>query len=205
MSVVRYEDFARMDAPMRRRAGDPAGDQVEILLARARGQARADGFAEGVAQTEARAERETAARLDAILAALKAEHAARAAAAADAREAAISVLSTFLRAVAPRLAEFNLAGGIAGALDRVFADAPEARPLVEVAPEARESIAAALTESVEIAAAGDLGPTEARIRWRGGFDLIDAGGAMTRALAILDAHLAGGAPPRPISKTEPDT
>lgn len=205
---VRYEDFAREDDPMRRRAGDSAGDAVEILLARARGQARADGFAEGVEQTEARIGREAETLLDAVRAALAAERDAREAAEAAARAETMRVLSTFLGAVAPRLADFNLMHGIAAALEALFAETPCARPVIEVAPEARERLAAALGEAAggaELAGADDLGPAAARIRWRDGFDLIDAGGAIRRALAILDAHLAAAAPPRPTDMTEPET
>lgn len=207
MSVraVRYEDFAGGGAFRARRADDRPGEAVEIMLARARGQARAEGFTDGVTQTEARIERELEARLDAVLTALGEERAARAAVERKAADQAAAILSTFLSAVAPRLAEINLAEEIVAALDAALASAPETRPRIEVAPARIDQLMATLgarAADIEIAAAADLGESEARVSWRGGFDLIDTAGAIRRALGVLDAHLAAAARPSPTETKE---
>ncbi|QIE55385.1 hypothetical protein G5B40_07890 [Pikeienuella piscinae] len=196
--AVRYEDFADGAALRKRRASDRPEEAVEIMLARARGQARADGFADGVTQTEARIDRELEARIDAVLAALDEARAARAAAKREAAEEATTILKTFLDAVAPRLAEFNLAREIVAALDAAFAAAPEICPKVEIAPARRDQLTVELgprAADIEIVAAPDLGESEARVSWRGGFDLIDTAAAIRRALDVLDAHLAAAERP----------
>lgn len=194
MSAVRYEDFAHAAGVIR--DGDRPDEAVELILARARGQARADGFADGVTQTEARIERELEARLDAVARALETAHAERIAATRKARKDAMAIVGLFLRAVSPKLAELNLTPEILAALDAAFDAAPELRPVLDVAPDRRDQIAAALgprAGKTEIAADPALRPNEARVRWSGGFDLIDTGGAIERALTVLDAHLASDA------------
>lgn len=189
--AVTYEDFA-VGRLKDRRAPAPEGESVELLLARVRGQARADGFADGVAQTEARIARDLEARLDAVAGAIDLARADRAAISARAGAAASKIVAVFLRAVAPRLAETNLAPEIVAAFDAALASAPEERLVIEIGADMREELIAALgprADACEITAAGDLGDLEARIRWRGGFDLIDTGAAMARALSVLEAHL----------------
>ncbi|MEX2518502.1 MAG: hypothetical protein WD969_04120 [Paracoccaceae bacterium] len=186
-----YEDFA-VGRLKDRRAPAPEGESVELLLARVRGQARADGFADGVAQTEARIARDLETRMEAVASAIELARADRAAAAERAGAAASKIVAVFLRAVAPRLAERNLAPEIAAAFDAALACAPEERLVIEIRAERRSELVAALgarAEACEIVAAADLGDLEARIRWRGGFDLIDTGAAIARALRVLEAHL----------------
>lgn len=197
MSAVRYEDFRTGENGAQLRAGDRQDEVFEVVLARARGQARADGFADGVTQTEARIERELETRLDSISLALEAATAQRAAMTQKASKEAMAIVSLFLRTVSPRLAELNLLPEITAALDAAFLAASDETPVVEVAPDMRDRIAAALAPragKAEIVASPGLNPTEARICWNGGFDLIDTGGAIERALGVLDAHLAAAAP-----------
>lgn len=197
MSALRYEDFKNGGKRPKLRAGDEPDEVFEVILARARGQARADGFADGVTQTEARIERELEARLDAISLALEAVHAQHARSARKSAADAMAIVSLFLRTVSPRLAELNLLPEITAALDAAFLAASNETPIIEVAPDMRDRIAAALKSragKAEIAACPGLNATEARIRWNGGFDLIDTGGAIERALSVLDAHLANAAP-----------
>lgn len=191
--AFRYTDFNIASAAAPARATKTPEAVAEVVLARVRGRARADGFADGVAQTEARIGRELEARLDAIAAALEDMRANRAADARRAAAEATAIVSVFLRAVAPRLADFNLAPEIVAALDAAFAAAPESRLLIEVAPDKVEQIAAAIGRrgaDAEISASAGLRETEARIRWSDGFDLIDTGAAIERALTVLDAHIA---------------
>lgn len=187
------ENFGR-PRPFERRGPDrPQDEALDLLLARARGQARADGFADGVAQTEARIERELEALLEGVAAAIELARADRAAAERAAEAKACAVARAVLGALAPRLAALSLQDDITAALADAFRAAPGARPVIEVAPHRRDELEAALAAraaGAEIVGAADLGETEARLRWAGGFDLIDAGAAASRALAILDAHLA---------------
>lgn len=191
--------------PERRGPDRPHDEALDLLLARARGQARADGFADGVAQTEARIERDLEARLEAVAEAIELARADRAAANRAAEAAACAVARAFLKAVAPKLAELTLAPEILDALAAAFRTAPQARPVIEVAAHRRDELAEALGEraaGADIVGAADLGESEARLRWAGGFDLIDAGSAAARALAILDAHLADDDPATDPADTE---
>lgn len=190
--AVNYEDFANGGAA-RIRSGDKPGDTVEIILARARGQARADGFAEGVEQAEARIKRELEARLDVIINALNRAQEDREQAQKRASREASAILSTFLRAIAPKLAASTLPTEIIAALDAAFASAPDIHPIIEIGPDQADRVEAALVlrnANVEVLTDESLEDLEARIRWSGGFDLINTGAAIKRAIGVLDAHLA---------------
>lgn len=187
---VRYEDFAN-GGKMRMRRSDSPSDAVEILLARARGQARADGFAEGVEQTEARIKRELEALISDVSAAIAHEKTRRDGARKKAAAEALAVMMTFLRAVAPHLAKAGLAAEISSALSHAYESAPGAALTIEVHPDQQEAVASALKEAdAKITASPALRESEARIRWDGGFDLIDTSAAINRALTVLEAHLS---------------
>lgn len=188
-SILRDFGLRPDDAP--RRAAPPTED-LELILARARGQARADGYARGLEEAEAGFDREILLRLDATTAALERLAADREGARAEVAETVRRILTAFLEAVSPRLAEINLLPEIVAAAEDAAAAAPDDRVVIEAPPDMAAAVAERLArlDHCEVAACDALAPSEARVSWRGGFDRIDARPAIDRALAILDAHLA---------------
>lgn len=191
-SILR--DFAREPiggAPPENVAG-PSEAEIELMLARARGQARSEGYARGAEDAEAGFEREILLRLDAIGEGLSALAAKRDGASDDLLGACRGVLTAFLEAVSPRLAEINLVPELVATVEEAVAAAPQSAVTIEVAPDRVDDLAARLSvhgEFCRIHGAADLSSAEARVSWRGGFDLIDVRPAIGRALEILDARL----------------
>lgn len=174
----------------------PSDAEIELMLARARGQARSEGYARGIEDAEAGFDREVLLRLETAAGALSALAEQRDSARADLAESCRGILSAFLEAVAPRLAEINLVPELVATVDEAVASAPGAHVLVEVAPEQVDDMTerlAAHDDLCRILAAADLSAAEARVSWRGGFDLIDVRPAIQRALEILDARLVQAA------------
>lgn len=169
-----------------------AAEDIELLLARARGTARADGYAQGAADASAEFDRDILIRLDAIKDAMAAALEDRARAKRELSQACREILMTFLTAVAPHLASENLTPELVAAVEDAIADSPEPKIIVEVCSGQFDDLARRLEEeglACTLRASESLSLSQARILWQDGFDQIDVQPAIDRAVSILGHRL----------------
>ncbi|MEM7522244.1 MAG: hypothetical protein AAF360_00475 [Pseudomonadota bacterium] len=192
--TVRYQDFSRPKAPI-----EEPRENIEVLLARAKGQARADGYADGAAEAQDMFDRDLKTTVEALTATIDAAQAQEAARRSEMIEAMRSLLTPFLKAMCPRLAALNMIEETVATVEEAVRAAPDAGLVVEVSPQHCGAVVAALGErelNTVVEAAGDLAPTEARVHWRNGFDAIDTSAAAAAALSLLDQKLGAAAADR---------
>lgn len=192
-SVI-YEDFVISSARGEdsRRSASPA-EEVELVLARARGAAHADGFEAGKKSAEAAFNRSIAAKLHAVEKALIDAQELMESGEKSSHWAVVQLTRAFIHAVAPRLASAALAPEICAAIEDAIVEQPGAMLVIEVSEDRSDEIAtavAACTTKASVNVNTVLGPTEARVYWEDGFDQIDPGVTIAKAMKILDARLA---------------
>lgn len=192
-NAISYEDFVL--TPGERRDGGSSNpiEEVELVLARARGAAHADGFEAGKKSAEAAFDRMMTAKLDAVEKALMQAQDLMEGSEKSAHWAVVQLTKAFIHAVAPRLASSALAPEICAAIEDAIVDQPGALLVIEVAEDRSEEIAAAIdacTAMGKVKINSELGPTEARVYWDDGFDQIDPSVTIAKAMKILDARLA---------------
>lgn len=190
---VTYEDF--VVSPFRDKDGKPSGspiEEVELALARARGIAHEAGFEAGKKSAEASFDRTLTAKLGAIEKALMQTQDIMESSERAAHWAVVQLTKAFIHAVAPRLASSALVPEICAAIEDAIEDEPRALIVIEVAEDRGgevEAAVAACTATGIVKTNPDLGETEARVYWEDGFDQIDPGATIAKAMKILDARL----------------
>lgn len=193
-ATIPYEDFvvSSCGAEERASSSNPI-EEVEHVLARARGAAHADGFEAGKQSAEAAFDRVLAAKLDAVEKALMDAQDMVESSEKSAHWAVVQLTRAFIHAVAPRLASSALAPEICAAIEDAIVAQPGALLVVEVSEDRSDEIAAAVaacTPTGKVKVNRKLGPTEARVYWEDGFDQIDPTVTIAKAMTILDARLA---------------
>ena len=193
-ATVSYEDFVVSTFGGEERASTSSPiEEVELVLARARGAAHADGFEAGKKSAEAAFDRAMAAKLDAVEKALMDAQDIVESSEKSAHWAVVQLTRAFIHAVAPRLASSALAPEICAAIEDAIVEQPGALVVIEVSEDRSDEIAAAVaacTPTGKVNVNPDLGPTEARVYWEDGFDQIDPSVTIAKAMKILDARLA---------------
>lgn len=190
---LRFEDFDRSAAAIAAARRGGTLDDEEVRLARIRAQSHAAGVEEGRATAQAAFDEALAAQLRGIDAAIDELRAAEAERAAGAVETMGEIFNRFLDAMGPTIAEGRLGDDLRAALDAALATAQGPRLTIEIGTEREAEIAERFSsrgDEVEIKVDPTLGPGEARVRWRGGFDQIDSLDAVHRATELLTARLA---------------
>ena len=180
-------------------------EDIEILLARARGQARSDGYARGAEDAAAEFDHGVMLALDSVKSSLDALVEDRARTKREVASSCRTILSTFLEAVAPRLAALNLAPELISAVQDAVDSSPDEDIVVEVAEAQFDEIAGRLEADgvrCSLRSTADLAPAEARVYWRNGFDQIDAQPAIDRAIDILDQRLTDSMAAAPVKEDE---
>lgn len=192
-SAVTYEDLivSSFEAETGGRSASPI-EEVELVLARARGAAHADGFEAGKKSAEAAFDRSMAAKLHAVEKALIEAQDMMDSSEKSSHWAVVQLTRAFIHAVAPRLASSALAPEICAAIEDAIVDQPGAALVIEVAEDRSDEVAtvvAACTSNASVKVNAELGPTEARVYWKDGFDQIDPSVTIAKAMKILDARL----------------
>ncbi len=190
---VTYEDF--VVSPFLDKDGKQSGspiEEVELVLARARGIAHEAGFEAGKKSAEASFDRTLTAKLGAIEKALMQAQDVMESSERSAHWAVVQLTKAFIHAVAPRLASSALVPEICAAIEDAIEDEPGALIVIEVAEDRRDEVEAAVaacTATGIVKTNPDLGETEARVYWEDGFDQIDPEATIAKAMKILDARL----------------
>ncbi len=192
-SAVTYEDFvvSSFEGEVGERSASPI-EEVELVLARARGAAHADGFEAGKKSAEAAFDRSMAAKLHAVEKALIEAQDIMESSEKSSHWAVVQLTRAFIHAVAPRLASSALAPEICAAIEDAIEDQPGALLVIEVSEDRSDEIAsavAACTSNASVRVNTELGQTEARVYWEDGFDQIDPSVTIAKAMKILDARL----------------
>ncbi len=190
---VDYEDLIVGSFPKDGKSGhvNPL-EELELTLARVRGGAHAEGFKEGVKSAENAFDRTMAAKLDAIERAITAAQESAESSEKAVQWAVVQLTRAFVEAVAPRLASASLVPEICAAIEDAMSSAPKAMLGIEVAEERTAEVEAAIhacDATVIVKRNPDLGESEARIFWDGGFDQIEPKATVAAAMRILDARL----------------
>ena len=193
LNAVRYEDF--FSSSRGGRGYNNAltlEEEMEMALARARGAAHEAGFEAGRKSAEDELTQTRAAQLASIESALSEAQAMVEGIERSSAQAVLELTRSFIQAVTPHIASSALAPEICATLEEALTEETGAKFIIEVAAESRDEVEEAVASFIEhgaVKANPDLGPTEARVYWEGGFDHISPEATISRALKILDARL----------------